>query len=353
MVALTLGLVLVAGVATLASNSSLTSREVNQASQQQENGRYAMQVIKDDLRHAGFLGEFYRPLTPGGWPNPCATGSGTVDAGLPFAVQGYDNVTSPSDLSLTCIDNADFVPGTDILVVRRADTQILGDTDLNGIIDDPTFADLAFGKFYLQTRSDAYVLARCSDDSNCRGRVLASGSAPPAVSIPTGTAKMAAFSLTDRFGTVARTRRYHVHIYHIRPYSGTDANGNPIDSIPTLVREVLDTNGTSPRMIAEPLIEGIENLQVQYGLDDGSAAGSSPNDGAPDRYESGPGSLDNWMSVVAVRVNLLARNLESSPGYTDEKSYDLGEGAITPGDRFKRHVFSSVVRLINVSARRE
>jgi type IV pilus assembly protein PilW len=59
-------------------------------------------------------------------------------------------------------------------------------------------------------------------------------------------------------------------------------------------------------------------------------------------------------NVVAVKLHLLARNLEATPGYTDSKSYQLsGPPIAAANDGFKRHVFSTTVRLVNPSARRE
>lgn len=38
----------------------------------------------------------------------------------------------------------------------------------------------------------------------------------------------------------------------------------------------------------------------------------------------------NWSNVTAVRINVLARTLGVSPGWTDTRSYDLGRGTLTP-----------------------
>jgi type IV pilus assembly protein PilW len=65
------------------------------------------------------------------------------------------------------------------------------------------------------------------------------------------------------------------------------------------------------------------------------------------------------MNVVAVRINLLARNVDPTLGYTDSKTYTLGLKAndtpltFTPNDNYKRHAYTSVVKLVDVSQRRE
>jgi type IV pilus assembly protein PilW len=87
---------------------------------------------------------------------------------------------------------------------------------------------------------------------------------------------------------------------------------------------------------------------VDYGVD-------SDTDGVPNgTYVSDPGSVTAWTNVMSVRINVLARNLESTSGYSDTKVYDMGvAGTVTPGGAYKRHVYNSVVRIVNPSSRRE
>jgi type IV pilus assembly protein PilW len=59
-------------------------------------------------------------------------------------------------------------------------------------------------------------------------------------------------------------------------------------------------------------------------------------------------------NVAAVKLYVLTRANLATPGYTDTKTYTLGSTTLGPfSDSFKRHVFSTTVRLINVSGRRE
>jgi len=59
--------------------------------------------------------------------------------------------------------------------------------------------------------------------------------------------------------------------------------------------------------------------------------------------------------VVAVNISLLVRNSAETVGHDDEKTYNLGlAGSVGPfGDQYKRHVYSSSVRVVNVSSRKE
>jgi type IV pilus assembly protein PilW len=326
LVALAIGLVLVAGVATVAVNTGQSHRQLTQVSEHLENARYAMEVLREDLRHAGYFGELYElPGLPASLPDPCDASTATVITGLPLAVQGVNNPTTPA---LTCLSNSDFSAGSDVLAIRRVSTE-------------PTaLADINPGRLYLQTRGRTFAIGVCSSESTCAG-TDSSGVAL------TGTPANV-FTLTQKDGTTpADIRAVETHIYFIRPWTETRGDG-----IPTLARVILTDGGTAPAMTTEPLVSGIENMQIQYGLDN-AASGGTPNDGAPDEYVTNPSGIADWANVVAVRVSLLVRQTGATGGYTDATTYDLGEGGITPGGAYQRHVFSTVVRLVNIGGRRE
>ena len=146
MISITIGLLLIAGMATLVSNNSAHRAELEKSSRQIENGRYAMQILSDDLRHAGYYGEYYEfGAVPATLPNPCSTTLADLSPALPLAVQGYDAPSSLPTALATCIGDANHVDGTDVLVVRRTSTLV-------------NSSSLVAGRVYLQTRSDSYVL---------------------------------------------------------------------------------------------------------------------------------------------------------------------------------------------------
>jgi type IV pilus assembly protein PilW len=60
------------------------------------------------------------------------------------------------------------------------------------------------------------------------------------------------------------------------------------------------------------------------------------------------------MNTVAVRIFVLVRSENKTPGYVDTKTYTLGSTTMGPfNDGYKRHLFTQTVRLTNVSSRRE
>lgn len=176
--------------------------------------------------------------------------------------------------------------------------------------------------------------------------------------------------------TVADKRKFISHIYYIRDYAKTVGDG-----IPTLMGSQFDLagGGALAHQEAVPLIEGIEGFRVELGVDSLSDTGAAVNyatavtwanlanltsptnrgDGVPDGAfisctDAAPCTVAQLSNVVAVKLYVLARADTVSPGYKDTKSYALGS-TIVPSfnDGFKRHVFSTTVRLNNVSGRRE
>jgi type IV pilus assembly protein PilW len=158
--------------------------------------------------------------------------------------------------------------------------------------------------------------------------------------------------------TRAGMRQYFVRIYYI----STD-NGSGV-ALPTLTR--LDFNGGGFNQV--PLVEGIEEFNVEYGID-------MDGDGSPDDYTASPDTwagpatgcvpagsctpVNNWANIVSVRPYILARNIDPSPGYVDAKTYSLGHNSlgaivtVTPGDAYRRHVYSGLVRVVNSAERRD
>ena len=339
MIALTIGLVLLGGLVNVFVGSSRTHAELKKAAEHTGNGSMAMWILSKNVYAAGYFGEFYLlPESGGGLPDACATTVTELYAALAFPVQGYD---APPASPLACLSDNDFVPGTDILVVRRADATALTPTDA-----------AITNEVYLQGMATAAQI-----------QIGVGGS-------PVGTTRKADGTLADIFkkdgSAAADSRKFHVHIYFVAPCSvpanggdsctgASDDGGNPV---PTLKRLELTAAGgvTGWRMV--PLVEGVQNLQIDYGIDNLPAtqnlATGQLGDGAPDAYATAPVTAD-WPNVVSLKVNLLARATQPTSGHTDVKTYDLGlAGRAGPfNDAYKRHQFSSVMRIVNVSGRRE
>jgi type IV pilus assembly protein PilW len=244
---------------------------------------------------------------------------------LRLHVIGYDAATAGSAIASPPCSLATLKNGSDILVLRRADTAapIAQTAAANGI-------------HYLQ-------VTNCRFDAT--GFVVATSPA--------------SFTLRQRDCTetsttpYANVRRMVVHTYFISPDNNTG------DGIPTLKRRELDPAG-SGAFVTTPLVEGVEYLQVEYGLDDPAADsdgdGVAGADGIADSYSTCAAcSIADWSNAVSVKLHVIARNIEPTASYTDTKTYNLGlAGVFGPfNDHYKRHAYTQVVRLVNPASRRE
>lgn len=337
MIALTIGLLMMTAMASMYMGASNSNKELARSSRQIEDGRYSLQVLTDDISLAGYLGYFSTPIPPAALPDPCElTTASSPRAGLSLAVmlavQGYDSpATVPSPLS-GCLTDADHLAGTDVLVVRRADTIVTA-----------TGALLA---------NEVYVQAN-SDVNNSANPVVATGT-------------LANFPLVLKDPAVtAPIRKLRVHIYYVAPCSvpagtgsactgATDDNGNPI---PTLKRLELTPDPVSGTLawVVTPIAEGVESMQIDYGVD-------SDGDGVPDgAFTTAPATAVDWQNVVAMNIHLVVRNTERTPGYSDLKTYSIGlagtlsstatGGTLDPG--YKRKAYVAQARVVNTASRRE
>ncbi len=324
MIAITINLMILASLVAIFANNSRTRGEIERANQQTENGRYALALITDDLHNASYLAEFNpAPLaTPAAKPVACDTSVAGLNSALPIAVQGYDNgANAPACLN-------DLRAGTDILVVRHASTCAVGSAGCD--------ANVA-GDAYFQTSG-------CNSPTE-----LASGNVASYYVLDTNPAS---FTLHQKdCVTLASQYQYRTHIYFVAN------DDHPNDGIPTLMRAEL---GVAAFNIV-PLVEGVENLQIEYGLDT-----SVPTTGTPAVYTADPDSYvpcaasptNCWRNTVAAKINVLTRNTTTTQGYVDNKVYTLGlkfDGTVNTvgpfNDAYKRHAYESVVKLNNPAGR--
>lgn len=351
MIAITLGLLVTTGVIALFSSNSSMRNEIERTGRRLENGQYALRTITHDLANAGYYAEYDptvqpRLPVPVGKPDPCVTTPADLVDALPLPVQGYDGGTGIA--ATTCQGGpailSDLKAGTDILVVRRASACISGSADCPAA----------------PAGTYTYFQASLCDTQ------LSSGVATNFFNLDTNTDNL---TRTKRdCATLADVHRYHTHIYFI---ANNDAPG---DGIPTLKRAELGPPPASCTtqvggFCVVPVAEGVEDMQVEYGID---TTAPTP-DGVPDVFTSSPdvyaaslatpcpaasaspstiACTEYWQRVVTADVHLLVRNTEQSSA-TDTKTYTLGSNApLGPfNDRYKRHIYETVVRLNNSAVR--
>lgn len=311
MIGLSLGMAISVAALRLFADASASGRNLQRASMHIENGRYAVETLREDMELAGFFGEI--PVVGAAYttPDPCETepsGFAAEPLALPTPVQGLD-----ASETVACLSARQ--PGTDAVLVRRLDIDLL----------DPTTLPAGGAQTHLQ-------LSFCDTD------------APPGL---VAARDPAAFTLRNRACSAPNgVRAYVSRIYFVAACSRCGPGG---DQTPTLKR--LDLVGRSH--VETAIAQGVETLRVEYGFD-------TDGDGAADVYRtgtapSGPESL--WENVVALKLHAVVRSPEPVSGgrAAMPQSFQLGGiGALqTPGDGYVRRLYTTTVRLENPSAARE
>lgn len=322
MIALAVGSVIMLAITMLFVSSHRSRVAIQQSAQQLESAFMGVQALQEDLRLAGFLGELDRGQLPSiaTMPNMCETSLAGLATNMPMYIQGLDNVTSATKPS--CIAEA-VVEGTDIVAIRRAGTCIPGASDCEDVsISGQQYLQVSACSTDIVTYGATDGMYRLLDDPASSDFYLHSN-------CPPGTAITAV--------PLAPLRRLKTRIFYVA------ANNSGSDGIPTLKR--IDLNGATWTVTA--ISEGIQDLQVQYGLD-------TSGDGVVDSFTSTPATIADWLAAVKVKVFLLGRNLQQTAGYTDDKTYVLGDkSVVSPSDGYKRHVIANEVILANPAGRTE
>lgn len=326
MVGMTLGLLLLTALASLYASTSQSRVQLGNSATQIENGRYALDIVSQEVGLGGYLGDLNLLGTSAlATPDVCASATNAIGftnspATVPVAIYGY----VPGANAAPCLPN--LSPTSEILVVRRVSSTVTA------------ASAVAVGQAYLQdsfcnTDTAQFVFSSTSTD----------------------------FVLKDKTcSKLADLRQASVRIFYIATCDRCNGSDNGLNTL----KMVEFSGGTlqAPNSIAQ----GIDDVHFAYGVDvDGN--------GSPDCYVANPGidnsaacnnvggynwatsAATNWSNVTAVRVSVLARTLSKAPGWTDTRSYDLGRGSASGpfNDGYKRHVYAELARVANVAGPRE
>lgn len=348
MVAIAIGLFIMAGMASIFASSAQSHAELEKASRQIENGRFGAESIAEDIQLAGFYGDYLpaTTITPS-IPDPCTTildnmGFTSSPATVPTGIFGFESSATTTNCTAALTNR---LSGTDAIVIRRVSTErVVIDSNEDGSID----GTLVNGGYYFQA-SD------CMDTPVEAPFVL--GKTPSAFILH--TAKPVGSPATCRNGGLNSVRAYVTRIFYVASCNNCTGTG---DGIPTLKMAELiagtaacasssSTSCGSMRVL--PVAEGIENLQIEYARD-------TTGDGIPDSYvlASDLSTAADWSQIVGAKIFLLARNTEATSGHTESKRYILSStgtyaSGIAPTDNFKRHVFSLTARANNIAGRKQ
>jgi type IV pilus assembly protein PilW len=296
MISMAIGLVLILGAVTIYANGRQNFQTFENLARLQDNARFALDLIAPDIRLAGFwgrTGDAALVERPAGVTVTC----GDADV-TPWALDLRRGIAAVDDgYSLPCPAHDAPQPETDVLIVRRAGTAAVAP---------------AAGRLQLQSNRSAGTLF---DDG-----LMPAGYLPAPASV---------------------THDVVLHAYYV------DRSSSVAD-LPSLRRQTLVAGGL---IEDEEVIPGVENLQVQLGVD-------TDRDGMVERYVDAdhailtPGTAEFMpdAEIRSVRLWLLLRSEQREQTYTGGVTYTLPDRnlpPITPDDGRRRLQLSSTVYLRN------
>jgi type IV pilus assembly protein PilW len=317
MIAMVLGLLVTAAVLSMYLGTSRNFSQDERYAFLQENGRYALKALSEDVGMADFWGPLVNTDTLSASFTPasggCADAIAIFDAtpGLRF---NDNHPTSPVPQFTPCTTvTAHHLATTDVLVVKRVRGAPVAETfiDVSDVDEDGNTTeqitqgsgDLQNGTVYVRTNGTTGSFIQDASSSNA-----------PAL----GEADW----------------EYMPRLYFVRDYYETVGDG-----VPALCR--LDIHGVELNDL-DCIAEGVQDLHFQFGLD-------TNRDGLADQYIASP--TDSQMSqVVTARIYLLVRSSQPDNFYTNNKTYQLGDVGVGPfNDGYYRRVFTTTVAVRNVS----
>ena len=304
MVALAIGSFLIIGAVQI-YNQSRQAYAINESiARVQEIAQFAMDTVEADLRMASNWGRNSRGLAvegrsivgdpnPNNLPAPVGCGADWA-LNLALPIDGSNNA-----YTLNCGATGGSQANSDVITVRRASVAPVG---------------LEAGRLQLQT-------------TRIQGELFADGNIPAGF-LPAESA----------------THNLMVSSYYVAPTSQL------INGIPTLRRQRLVPGGVAgPQIIDEEVAPGVENIQLQLGVD-------VDQDNTVDRYVN-PGdqvydpSAAGYIPgarVITARVWMVVRGLDFEFGMQDARDYEPGDVDLgVQNDGFRRLQVSKTILLRN------
>ena len=303
MVALAIGSFLLIG-ALQVYNQSREAYVVNESiARVQETAQFAMDTLEADVRMASNFGLQSRGFAIAGRsltgnPNPKnlpvpTTCGATWSINLDRPIEGTNN-----SYALPCPAAGGAQPGSDSLTIRRT-----------------TVADSVLEPGRLQIQS-----------TRISGELVSDGNLPPGFD-----------------PVLSETHDLLVNTYYVA------SDSSLIPGTPALRRKTLTTINGAPAVVDQEIAPGVENLQLQFGVDvDG--------DNTVDRYvnpgdpviEPGAVSFIPDARIITARIWLVIRSVSPENGIQDNRLYAPGDVSLGMfNDRFRRMQVSKTVLLRN------
>lgn len=288
LVAMTIGLVLIIGATQVYVDSHAAYAANETTARLQENARYAMSVLEPDIRMSGYWGLTNVSDGIGGKALPTdaqlalgAPAASTCGVNFPLLL-GLPVQGTNDSYAATCAANSVAMPNADTITVRRASAITVPPATASG------------------------PLRICST-------------------------RTSGLLVTDISGTFCQDVNAQINNLIVNMYYVDQSSSQA--GVPSLRRKALNAG---PGFQDDEIVPGVEDLQVQYGVD--LSGGAGVTSGAASEYLNAGATLTNLLTnaaapaqIVSVRIWLLVRSDAPESGFIDDRIYEYGDRLVANG----------------------
>jgi len=328
MVSLVISSIIMAGVLQIFVSSKKSYSTEEALSRMQENARFAVGALSEDIRLTGFAG------CSGVSTTPIVPDIGVKDAYVdPISnfindrsVVGFDAVDGVIDINGSDYSMSGLVGGTDAFSISTAgacSSHLMGDMPTriaDIVVSNQNHCDWSAGQYLIITDCtalDVFMLTNTPGDSG------------KTVTLQHTNTYNKKTKLSTKYVTESVVFDFVMTTYYI---------GRNADLESGLYRKV----NNEP---AELVVGGVEDMQVRYGID-------SNDDFVVDAYKTATnvGSLSSgeWSKVISVEVNLLMAS-EQDNLVPQNQVYTFNGQSVTAPDNKIRHVVTKNISMRSLS----
>jgi type IV pilus assembly protein PilW len=335
MVAMAISLLLLGGVISIFVSSKGSYETNERLSRIQESGRFALNTIMGDLRASGFVGCARQPTYLSTSLNNASTLQWNFLGGpvAGFQATGTNTWAPAMDSSVPSPSS-----GSDVLVVRgpvRERAMLPLSADLGAATNSLQVAagsvGIAGGDIVLAYSCEAISVFQVSGYATSTGVIA--HAANFSGHVPGNANNTVNYSYRR---AVTHVVPVETVVYFVAPAARITDTSDPAPAGTTSLWRLRGINPAD----AQELVEGIEQIQIQYGVD-------TTGDSIVDIYRTA-NDVTDWTDVISVSVALLVRSVDENGVDTDRRSYDVLDVTVAaPGDRRLREVFTATASIRN------
>ncbi len=341
MVAMVISLLLIAGTITIFASNKQAYRLNEASSRVQENGRFAFDFMRPDVRMAGFVGclsknaasSYTNNVDPDGFDS-----SVTAEAQIKFVVDAFDGTNSMLGYTIpgaglasghdlyesglrTGTAEGEAIAGTDAFIVTLGTscdggavvTPYMNSTSANIKIADAAACGIS--------QQSVVMISDCTNADLFRvNNNPVSGALKDTLAHTVGSSLNTKNTLSKAYGEDAEVFGLASTIYYI---------GNGASDEPALFRRRYSSAAAA--IVNEELVEGVESMTILYGID-------TDADGSVNYYVNADTvtTEDRWPNVNSARITIEVRSLAQNVVQST-----------TNADRKLRHTFTETIKIRN------